>query len=48
MALTDTEIVRLQECCVGGPCPSYPLDNSDWINFARAIEQAHGITKGTT
>lgn len=36
--LTVEEILHIQETHVGGPCPAYPLDNSDWINFARAIE----------
>lgn len=36
--LTVEEILHIQQTHVGGPCPSYPLDNSDWINFARAIE----------
>lgn len=44
-ALTDEQIMDLQEKYVGGPCPSYPLDASDWINFARAIECAHGTTQ---
>lgn len=43
--LSDEQIADLQEKYVGGPCPSYPLDASDWINFARAIETAHGITQ---
>ena len=30
---------------IGGPTPSYPLDETDWINFARAIEAAHGIIR---
>jgi hypothetical protein len=38
--MTDEQILHLQEINVGGPSPSYPLDNADWINFARAIEAA--------
>ena len=41
--LTDEEILHRVDTHVGGPSPSYPLDNSDWLNFARAIEAAHGI-----
>ena len=41
--LTDEKILELQESYVGGVCPQYPLDNSDWINFARAIEINHNI-----
>lgn len=35
--LTDEEILRIVDTHVGGPTPSYPLDPSDWINFARAL-----------
>lgn len=42
--LTDEQINHIQETHVGGPTPSYPLDPSDWLNFARAIEYAHGIS----
>lgn len=42
--LTDEQINHIQETHVGGPTPSYPLDPSDWLNFARAIEHAHGIS----
>jgi hypothetical protein len=41
--LTDERILHFVNTHVGGPSPGYPLDNSDWINFARAIEAAHGI-----
>ena len=41
--LTDEQIMEQQEKYVGGPSPSYPLGASDWIEFARAIERAHGI-----
>lgn len=41
--LTDEQILHRVDTHVGGPSPSYPLDNSDWIDFARAIEAAHGI-----
>jgi hypothetical protein len=44
--LTDEQIEHLWETRVSQPCPSYPLEKSDWVQFARAIEQAHGITKG--
>ena len=43
--LSDEHVLSMQERYVGGVCPQYPLDVSDWINFARAIECAHGITK---
>lgn len=43
--LSDEHVLSMQERYVGGVCPQYPLDVSDWINFARAIERAHGITK---
>ena len=43
--LSDEHVLSMQERYVGGVCPQYPLDASDWINFARAIECAHGITK---
>ena len=42
--LSDEHVLSMQERYVGGVCPQYPLDVSDWINFARAIERAHGIT----
>lgn len=42
--LGDEDVLSIQERYVGGVCPQYPLDASDWINFARAIEAAHGIT----
>jgi len=35
--LSDDRIVDLVDKHVGGPTPSYPLDMSDWINFARAV-----------
>jgi len=41
--LTDEQIEHLWETRVGQPCPSYPLEKSDWLQFARAIEAAHGI-----
>ena len=41
--LTDEQILHLVDTHVGAPSMDYPLDNSDWINFARAIEAAHGI-----
>lgn len=36
LELSDDRIVDLVDKHVGGPTPSYPLDMSDWINFARA------------
>ena len=42
--LTDEEILHLVDTHVGAPSMAYPLDSSDWINFSRAIEAAHGIT----
>jgi hypothetical protein len=44
--LTDKQIEHLWETRVSQPCPSYPLEKSDWVQFARAIEASHGITKG--
>ena len=41
--LTDEQILHFVDTHVGAPSMAYPLDNSDWINFARAIEAAHGI-----
>ena len=41
--LTDEQILHFVDIYVGWPTPSYPLGNSDWIAFARAIEAAHGI-----
>lgn len=38
--LSDEQILRKRDTHVGGPTPSYPLDNSDWLDFARAIESA--------
>lgn len=43
--LSEEQILHFVDIYVGGPTPSYPLDNSDWINFARAIE---AIIKGAT
>ena len=45
--LSDEHVLSMQERYVGGVCPQYPLDASDWINFARAIELAHNITNTT-
>ena len=41
--LTDEQILHIVSTHIGEISPSYPLDNSDWINFAHAIESAHGI-----
>jgi len=41
--LSVEKILHLVDTHVGAPSISYPLDNSDWINFARAIEAAHNI-----
>jgi len=41
--LTDEQILHIVSTHVGEISPNYPLDNSDWINFAHAIESAHGI-----
>lgn len=38
--LTDEKILHIQETHIGGPTPAIPLDASDWIDFARAIEAA--------
>ena len=48
VALTDEQIEHLWETRVGQPCPSYPLEKSDWVQFARAIEAAHGIKEKNT
>jgi len=36
--LTDEEILHRIDTHIGVPSPKYPLDNSDLISFARAIE----------
>ena len=41
--LTDEQILHIVSTHIGEISPSYPLDNSDWINFSHAIEAAHGI-----
>jgi hypothetical protein len=41
--LTNEQIEHLWETRVSQPCPSYPLGKSDWVQFAQAIEAAHGI-----
>ena len=41
--LTDEQILHFVDTHVGAPSMAYPLDNSDWMNFARAIEAAHNI-----
>ena len=41
--LTDEQILHFVDTHVGAPSMAYPLDNSDWIIFARAIEAAHNI-----
>lgn len=41
--LTDEQILHLVDIHVGAPSMAYPLDTSDWLCFARAIEAAHGI-----
>jgi hypothetical protein len=41
--LTDEEILHRVDTHVGIPSLRYPLNNSDWINFVRAIEAAHNI-----
>ena len=46
--LSVEKILHLVETHVGAPSMSYPLDNSDWINFARAIETAHNIKEKNT
>ena len=43
VGLTDEQILHFVDIHVGAPSMAYPLDNSDWITFARAIEAAHGI-----
>jgi hypothetical protein len=47
VGLTDEQILHFVDTHVGAPSIAYPLDNSDWINFARAIEAAHGIKENT-
>jgi hypothetical protein len=41
--LTDEQIQHLVDTRIGEPNPKYPLDNSDWMHFAKAIEYAHNI-----
>jgi len=41
--LSDGRILHFVDTYVGGIASNYPLDNSHWIDFARAIEAAHGI-----
>jgi hypothetical protein len=41
--LTKERILHLVDTHVGPVNPKYPLDNSDWIDFARAIEIDHDI-----
>lgn len=41
--LTDYLIMHIFDTHVGKPNQKYPLSSSDWKNFARAIEAAHGI-----
>ena len=41
--LSVEKILHLVDTHVGAPSMAYPLDNSDWMNFARAIEAAHNI-----
>ena len=48
VGLTVEKILHLVDTYVGAPSMSYPLDSSDWINFARAIEAAHGIKEKNT
>jgi hypothetical protein len=38
VGLTNQQIEHLWETRVGQPCPSYPLEKSDWVQFAQAIE----------
>jgi hypothetical protein len=45
--MTVEQILHRVDTHVGGVSPKYPLDNSDWINFARAIEAHHGIVAST-
>lgn len=43
LPLTEDQIKHLWETRVGQLCPSYPLEKSDWVQFARTIEAAHNI-----
>ena len=43
--LTEDQILHRVDTHVGGVNPGN-LDNSDWIQFARVIEAAHGIGGG--
>jgi hypothetical protein len=38
--MTPEQILHFVDIHVGEPSPKYPLDNSDWVNFTRAIEAA--------
>ena len=44
--MSEAEINHLVDTHVGGPTPSYPLGPEDWINFARAVEQATAARLG--
>lgn len=41
--MTDEQILHIVDTYVGPISQAHPLDNSDWIAFARAIEVRHGI-----
>jgi len=41
--LSYEQIGKLVDTYIGGPSPSYPLDQSSWIDFTRAVESEHGI-----
>lgn len=38
--LSDDRIIHLKDTHVGEPSDKHPLTRADWINFARAVEQA--------
>ncbi len=41
--LTTEQILHKKDRYVAEPNIKYPLSDTDWLNFARAIEAAHGI-----
>ena len=43
VGLTDEQILHKKDTYVSEPSIKYPLSDFDWLNFARAIEAAHGI-----
>ena len=42
--LTDERVNDIWDTHVGDPTARYPIGKDDFVNFARAIERAHGIS----